>query len=196
MALSRSFLSALGIEQDKINEIINAHSETVSGLKSEMEDYKKTAEQLATVEADYEKLKADTKDYAELKEKYEKEHSDFEAYKKEVATKEQTEKLEEAYKALLLENKVGEAHIESILGVTDLSKMELDEDGKLKGVDELNNVIKKKWGGFITTTETKGSNPETPPKGGRVKMTRDEIMAIKDTAKRQKAIEDNIELFQ
>lgn len=196
MALSRSFLSALGIEQDKINEIINAHSETVSGLKSEMEDYKKTAEQLATVEADYEKLKADTKDYAELKEKYEKEHSDFEAYKKEVATKEQTEKLQEAYKALLLENKVGESHIESILGVTDLSKMELDEDGKLKGVDDLNNVIKKKWGGFITTTETKGANPETPPKGGRVKMTRAEIMEIKDTAKRQKAIEDNIELFQ
>ena len=40
MALTRSFLKALGIEEEKIGEIINAHSETVSGLKAEIEKYK------------------------------------------------------------------------------------------------------------------------------------------------------------
>ena len=34
MALTRKFLAALGIEADKIDEIINAHSETVDARRS------------------------------------------------------------------------------------------------------------------------------------------------------------------
>ena len=45
MALKRNFLSALGIEADKIDEIINAHAETVDALKEERDEYKKKAEQ-------------------------------------------------------------------------------------------------------------------------------------------------------
>ena len=35
MSLTRKFLAALGIEQDKIDEIIEAHTETVNALKEE-----------------------------------------------------------------------------------------------------------------------------------------------------------------
>ena len=35
MALTRKFLSAMGVEPDKIDEIINAHQETLADVKSE-----------------------------------------------------------------------------------------------------------------------------------------------------------------
>lgn len=46
MALTRKFLAALGIEDDKADGIIQAHSDTVNGLKDEIEKYKADAEKL------------------------------------------------------------------------------------------------------------------------------------------------------
>ncbi|MEE6208498.1 MAG: hypothetical protein VZR95_10630, partial [Alphaproteobacteria bacterium] len=62
MALTRKFLTALGIEADKIDEIINAHSETVEALKSEIDTYKGKAEQLDKAQADLEKANAKIND--------------------------------------------------------------------------------------------------------------------------------------
>ena len=50
MALTRKFLSALGIEADKIDEIINAHSETVDALKEERDNFKSNAEKYADIQ--------------------------------------------------------------------------------------------------------------------------------------------------
>ena len=49
MALTRKFLLALGIEDSKIESIIDAHSETVDALKKERDDYKAQAEKLPEV---------------------------------------------------------------------------------------------------------------------------------------------------
>ena len=46
MALTRKFLSALGIEEEKAEQIIAAHTETVDGLKAERDKYKEDAEKL------------------------------------------------------------------------------------------------------------------------------------------------------
>lgn len=40
MALIRIFLAVLGIEDAKIDEIIRAHTDTVNGLKDEIEKFK------------------------------------------------------------------------------------------------------------------------------------------------------------
>ena len=58
MALSRKFLSALGIEADKIDEIINAHTETVDGLKDELSKAKTEAGKLPAIRKELEDLKA------------------------------------------------------------------------------------------------------------------------------------------
>ena len=48
----------------------------------------------------------------------------------------------------------------------------------------------------MTTTVKKGVNNAKPPKSeGGGAMTKEEIMAIKDTAQRQAAIAENHELF-
>ena len=44
MALTRKMLKAMGIEEDKIDQIIEAHSETVDALKDEREKFREAAE--------------------------------------------------------------------------------------------------------------------------------------------------------
>ena len=39
MALTRKMLKAMGIEEDKIEQIIEAHSETVDSLKADRDSY-------------------------------------------------------------------------------------------------------------------------------------------------------------
>ena len=50
MALTRKLLSALGIEADKVEQIIEAHTETVDGLKQQIAQYKSDAEKLPEVQ--------------------------------------------------------------------------------------------------------------------------------------------------
>ena len=46
MALTRRALKAMGIEDEKIDEIITMHTETVDGLKADVAKYKADAETL------------------------------------------------------------------------------------------------------------------------------------------------------
>ena len=190
MALTRKFLSALGIDADKVDEIITAHSETVTALKEERDNYKKDAETLAQVQQELTNLKKN-----DFEAKYNKEHQDFEEYKKTVNEEKASANVRSAYKSLLDANGVGSRHIDSILKVTDFSKMEIGEDGKLKDEAKVIESIKNEWSGFIGKEETKGAGVDNPPGGGGKTMTKSEIMEIKDASERQKAIAENHELF-
>ena len=72
MALTRKFLSALGIEQDKIDEIITAHTETVDALKEQRDEYKEQAESVPNLTKELEDLKeqAEANKTDEWQEKY------------------------------------------------------------------------------------------------------------------------------
>ena len=50
MALTRKFLRALGIEDDKVEEIIGAHLETVNPLKDERDNLKEQADKAAELQ--------------------------------------------------------------------------------------------------------------------------------------------------
>ena len=79
MALTRKFLSALGIEDDKVDEIINAHTETVNALKEQRDSYKEEAEKLPNVQKELDDLKATAEKSGEdaYKVKYEALKEDF-----------------------------------------------------------------------------------------------------------------------
>jgi hypothetical protein len=201
MSLTRKFLKAMGIEEEKIDQIIDAHSETVSALKDEMADYKSNAEKLTSVQKELDKMKADAKAAEEkngkdpYKVKYEAIKEDFENFKKDIATKEAKANKEKLYSELLKECGISEKRINAILKVTELDSMEVDENGKLKDAKDLTKSIKEEWADFITKTEPKGADVATPPKGNGKTTTKEEIMKIKDAGERQKAIADNRELF-
>lgn len=74
MALTRKFLTAMGIEADKIDEIISAHRDTVDGLKEEIDKYKPDAEKLESVQKERDQYKKDSDKLVEIQ-------KDFEQYK-------------------------------------------------------------------------------------------------------------------
>lgn len=194
MALTRKMLKAMGIEDDKIDQIIEAHAETVDGLKADISKYKGDAEKLPTVQKELDDLKAAGD--GGYKEKYEKEHAAFEDFKKTQKGKETREAKEKAYKELLKTAGVSEKRIDSILKITDFESIVLGDDGQIKDSDKVSENVKKEWSDFIVETQTGGAPTATPHKnGGGGATTRDDIMKITDRAQRREAIANNMNLF-
>lgn len=130
------------------------------------------------------------------KTKYDALKDDFDAYKKDITAKETKATRNNAYKELLKQAGISEKRLDAVLKVSDVDSLEMGDDGKFKDSEKILENIKNEWADFITTTETKGANTSTPPtNNGGGKMTKADIMKIKDTSERQKAIADNHELF-
>lgn len=206
MALTRKFLSALGIEADKIDEIIDAHTETVNALKEEREKYKTEAERYKTEAAkipDIQKELDAMKEAAEknpdgaYKEQYDTLKKEYDKYKADVEDREIKAKKQDAYAGLLKKAGIPEKRIGAILKVSPVDSIAFDKDGNVKNADEIEKQIKDEWKEFIPNEETKGANTPTPPepKPGDDGMTKEKIMAIKDRVKRQEAISKHHELF-
>lgn len=196
MSLTRKMLKAMGIEEEKIDQIIEAHTETVDGFKDKLNDYKDKAEKYDGVKKELDDLKDGDNDWQK---KYEKEHSDFEAYKTDITAKETKRTKEHAYRELLRGAGVSEKRLDAILKVTNLDSVELDKDGKIKDADKHTETVKTEWADFVETTSTQGAETATPPtNNGGTKMTKAEIYKKDDkgryvlsTEERQKALVEN-----
>lgn len=171
MGLSRKFLQAMGIDADKIDEIITAHTETVNALKEERDSYKADAEKLPDVQKNLDKANAKVADLEseegkdKWKVKYDALKEEYADYKAGVDKEKTTQRKTDAYRKLLQETGVSEKRIDAVLKVTDLSTIEFDEDGKLKDKDKLVDGIKEEWADFITTKSEQGAKTEMPPSG-------------------------------
>lgn len=131
-----------------------------------------------------------------FEERYTNEHEAFEKYKTENDAKNTLAAVKEAYKALLGEANIDPKRHDAIIRATSFDDKKLGADGKLENADALKQGIEKEWADFKVSTTTKGATVETPPaNNGKAKRSVDEIMAIKDTAERQRAIAENHELF-
>ena len=198
MGLTRKFLEAMGLEDSKIQAIIEEHDKTVNGLKELRDKYKDDAEKLPEIQKKLDDLQ--NKGGEDWQKKYNDLDQMFKGYKAEVAGKEKTEKIRSAYTELLKAANVDSKRIDAILRVTDFKDMKLGEDGKLEDADKLTEGIKSGWSAFVTTTKTKGTDVETPPNDHtNVTKTRDEIYAKDEngryklsTSERQKAIAESL----
>lgn len=161
MALTRKMLKAMGIEDEKIDQIIEAHGETVDALKSERDQYKDAAEKLPGVQAELEALKAKPGDG--FKEKYAKEHEAFEAYKSEVEAEKAANEKKSLYRGILTQAGIDPKRIDAVLRVADLAKLEV-KDGAIVDSDKVMESVKSEWSDFIQTTAKKPANVQNPPK--------------------------------
>lgn len=133
-----------------------------------------------------------------LQGKYDKLKTEYDAYKNEQEAKETRIAKESAYKETVLKPLgIPEKRWGVILKTTNLDDLKLDKDGKLSNVEELLKQAKDEWSDFITTVKETGVPSANPPanNGGKTVKTKEEIMNIKDTTERQKAIAENHELF-
>ena len=195
MALTRKMLKAMGIEEEKIDQIIEAHSETVDSLKADRDNYKKDADQLKSVRDELDELKAKGDDG--WKDKHDKLKGEFDTYKKDVEAKETHSKKEAAYRTILKDAGLSEKGIKKAVKYAEWDKIELEADGKLKGASDHIKSVKEEWAEYVTTTTTTGAKTSTPPanNGGKTGKTKEEIMAIRDPAVRQAEIAKNPEAF-
>ena len=195
MSLTRKMLKAMGIEEEKIDQIIEAHSETVDSLKADRDSYKEDAEKLKDVQKELDDLKAKGDDG--WKEKHDRLKAEFDQYKNDVQEKETKAAKEAAYRAVLKDANLSEKGIEKAIKYAEWDKIELDADGKLKGANDHIKAVRDEWAEYVTTTTTTGAKTSTPPanNGGKTGKTKEEIMAIRDPAVRQAEIAKNPEAF-
>lgn len=196
MAFRRSTLAAMGLTNEQVDSIIELHTETVNALKADIDKYKEAAEKLPDVQRQLEEANSKLKNSDDYKGKYETEKAAHDKLKTEVQNKETTAKKSTAFKAMLKEKGYSDNAITKITkygGYVD--GVELDDDGKLTNSDKLMSAVESEWSEYKPQAGTQRHTPVTPPVGGKAVPTKDEILSIKDTTARQKAIAENISLF-
>lgn len=201
MALTRKFLSAMGIADEQAEQIITAHLETVNPLKQERDDYKVIADKLESVQKDLDKANQKLQEFEasgnkdSWKVKYDAAVEDkkkiqqaFDDYKADIAAKELSAKKKEAYRAILKEVGISDKRIEAVLRVSPVDEVDLDDTGAIKDADDLKKTIQSEWSEFVVTQSEQGAHTSNPPQniGGKY-MTKEEIMQIRDTSERQRA---------
>ena len=167
MALTRKMLKAMGIEDEKIDQIIEEHAETVNALKQQRDQYKVDAEKLPGVQKELDDLKeaADKDGENPYKAKYEDLQQQFDDYKADVTAKETKAKKTAAYRKLLKDAKVSEKRLDSILKLSPVDDVELDDNGEIKDAADVKKKIEEEWSDFIVTEETHGADSNNPPGG-------------------------------
>ena len=209
MAFKRADIAGLGIEADKIPILIDWHMETVKGLQAEIDRVKGDADELARVRAELEQAKKDLQtanatieaaQKEDYKGKYESEKAAHEKLQSDIVAKETAAKKEAALTAAAKKAKYSADAISLILDSKKdyAGRIEFDEEGNPKNVDDILAEIATDRPGLIPKAKETHHEPNNPPKndaGGKAKLTKAEIMEIKDDAERQQAIKDNLEAF-
>lgn len=201
MALTRKMLKAMGIEEEKIDQIIEAHAETTDALKKERDEYKADADKLADVQKKLDKANETIAKQGDgevvPKSDYDKIKKEYDDYKAGIDAEKTHNAKETAYRELLKAAGVSDKRISAVVKVTDIDAIELDKEGKIKDADARTNNIKTEWADFIETTTTHGAKTANPPanNGKGNGKTKEEIMAIKDGTVRRQEMAANPHLF-
>lgn len=183
MSLTRAMLKSMALTDEQQNAIIEAHSETVSVLKAEIEKYKSDAEKLPEVQKQLDeantKLKAADSDG--YKAKYEAEKAAHDKLKTDTANEKTRNAKETALREALKAAGYNDAGIKKIVrygGFIDTA--ELDESGALKDSAKLLESVAAEWGEYKGTTKTESAKPDNPPQaGGEKKISTEAAEAAK-----------------
>lgn len=165
MGLTRKMLAAMDIPAEKIDEIINAHTETLAAIKEERDNYKVSADKLPSVEKKLTEAEAALEKFksGDWETKYNTIKGEFDSFKADAVAKETKAKKETAYKQLLLDAGISDKRVGAVLKVTSLDGIELDDSGKIKDADKLTEGVKKEWADFIVTQGEVGASVSRPP---------------------------------
>lgn len=194
MALTRKFLREKGIEDETvIQEIIDAHMETVTPLKAYRGEAERLTGELSTAQEQLKeankKLESAGKD--DYKEKYE-------SLVKENQQKEVRTAKEAVVRELCKDVGLSEKGTTLALKYTNLDTIELGSDGKPTNGAAVKEALLSDWGDYKETRNQTGADVKNPPNGGGGNpsgMTKEQILAIKDGTARRQAMAENPTLF-
>lgn len=162
MSLTRKSLKAMGLTDEQVDSIIEMHTDTVDGLKEQVNTYKADAEKLPNVQKELDDLKA--MGDGGYKEKYEKEHKAFEDYKADVTAKESKAAKEKAVRAYFESKNITGSNLDLAMRGCGEEMAALVMDGdKIKDTASLDALIDGAYKSLVYTEHTQGANPATPP---------------------------------
>ena len=163
MALTRSLLKALGLNDEQISSIIEAHTDTITGLKDSLKTAEEKAKRLDDVEKELNELKSKgTEDY---KAKYEAEHTAFENYKSDVTAKETKAAKEKAVSTYYESKNITGKNLSIAMrgSKAEIDGIELDGNGKIKDTSVFDMLINGDFAGLVSTERTEGADTKNPP---------------------------------
>ena len=162
MSITRKLLKGMGLTDEQVDTIIEAHTETVDGLKADVSRYKADVGKLAGVQKELDDLKAEGD--GGYKSKYEKEHSDFEAFKSNITAKETKAAKEKAVRAFFESKNITGANLDLAMRGCgeEMAALELDGD-KIKDTKGLDALLSGAYKGLVSTMQQQGANPANPP---------------------------------
>lgn len=163
MAFTRRMLSAMGIDSEKVEEIMTAHVEVVSGLKSELDALKESTSKLESVQTELDELKNSNNNW---KNKYDIEHGEFEEFKATVAAAETHKKKSDVYREVMKKSNISDKILDKLLKIAEVDKVKFDANNKVTNMDDIENDVKSMFGDFIPKSGTEYAKPDTPPDGG------------------------------
>lgn len=170
MAFTRKFLSALGIEADKIDQIIDAHTEVTDALIKERDTYKADAEKLNEVQKQLDSANKRITESEDFK-------TQLDELRKSVSAKETADKKSDAFRKFLKEKGYSEKGIDKIAKYGGyIDGIELDRNGNIKDTEKLVSSVESEWGEYKPSETTSFTEPSTPPKNkGNSNYTKSEI---------------------
>ena len=189
MALERKTLRAILEDETtdtsgKLKKILDVLHEETDTLQNQLDE-----KNAALAKAEKERDAANSG-----KEAAEKSLTDYKAQQ----TKKDTHAAKEAkFRELLKSAGVLDKYADRVVRLSgeDIDNLELDEKGNVKEAKKHTDSLKNDWSDFVGTTTTTGAKVDTPPTNTGSKMTKDQIINIKDATERQAAIAANPEAF-
>lgn len=162
MAFTRKFLKALGIEDEKIDQIIDAHTEVTDALKKKVADAEEKVKDYDDLVKERDDLKGKASE--DFKAKYEQEHAEFEKYKKELAEKEAKAAKEKAVRAYFESKDIKGNNLEIAMrgSGNEVNAVEMDGD-KIKDTSALDALINGTFSGLVVKTKKEGAGTGNPP---------------------------------
>ena len=195
MALTRKLLKGMGLSDEQVDTIIEAHTDTTDGLKADLAKYKADAEKLPTIQRELDDLKAKGNDG--WKEKHDSVKKEFDEYKQAQTEKESKAAQEKAARAYFESKNIEGSNLNIAMrsSSAEISALELDGE-KIKDSASLDALISGDLAGLVSKP---GTNVRIDM-GGKLNtsgktVTKEDIVAIKDGAARRKAMMENPELF-
>lgn len=172
MALTRKSLRAMGIEDEKIEQIVEANGESIAGLKDEIDRYKLELEKYQGIEKELEKLKTEAAKDNPFEKKYNDIKAEFDKYKADVEAKETKTAKETAVKAYLESKNIKGNNLKLAMKAAkdEIASVEI-ADGKIKDTSALDTLIQGDFSGLVSKEITIGATVATPPQntGGETK---------------------------
>lgn len=194
MSLTRKGMKAMGLTEEQVDSIAEAHGETVEGLNAKIKQLQETVDglnaQLKTAEANN-----------GYKEKYDTEHAAFEAYKKTVEGREKQAAKETAAKSYFEEKNITGTNLKIAMraAAAEIAALELDGD-KIKDTAALDALTSGTLAGLAKQTAVIGANIAHPPQTtGGTALSKSDIFARDErgryklsSGERQRAIAANL----